>query len=80
LRLIWLEILNKRQGNTPLRRQFKIRADVFTVELAGVSIRSLGYKVTSPKSKHNEIITALDFLFTRILCKPCKKNERVRVG
>lgn len=37
-----------------------------TAELAGVSIRALGDKVTSLKNKRDEIIAALDLLFTGI--------------
>ncbi len=49
--------------------QFKIK-DVAVVmstgELAGLPIRSFGGKVTSLKSKRDEIIAALDLLFTGI--------------
>ncbi len=37
-----------------------------SAELAGVSIRSLGEKVASLKAQRDEIIAALDFLFTGI--------------
>ncbi|HEY4696994.1 MAG TPA: CcdB family protein [Gallionella sp.] len=37
-----------------------------TAELAGVSNRSLGDKVGSLKNKRDEIIAALDLLFTGI--------------
>lgn len=37
-----------------------------TAELAGVSIRSLGDKVASLKGQRDEIIAALDLLFTGI--------------
>ena len=37
-----------------------------SAELAGVSIRSLGEKVASLKAQRNEIIAALDLLFTGI--------------
>jgi toxin CcdB len=37
-----------------------------TAELAGVSIRALGDKVASLKSKRDEIIAALDLMFTGI--------------
>jgi len=37
-----------------------------TAELAGIANRSLGDKVTSLKSKRDEIIAALDLLFTGI--------------
>lgn len=52
-----------------LNPQFKIKGVkvvMSTAELAGVSIRSLGDKVTSLKTSRNEIITALDLLFTGI--------------
>jgi len=35
-------------------------------ELAGLPLRTLGEKVTSLKNKRNEIIAALDLLFTGI--------------
>lgn len=50
-----------------LNPQFTIRnTTVFmsTAELAGISIRSLGEKVSSLKDQRYEIIAALDFLFT----------------
>ena len=50
-----------------LNPQFKInRTSVVmsTVELAGVNLHILGQKVCSLKEKRNEIIAALDFLFT----------------
>ena len=37
-----------------------------SAELAGVSIRTLGEKVASLKAQRNEIIAALDLLFTGI--------------
>jgi toxin CcdB len=37
-----------------------------TAELAGVSNRALGEKVASLKNKRDEIIAALDLLFTGI--------------
>ncbi len=52
-----------------LNPQFKIKGDVVvmsTAELAGVSLRSLGGKVTSLRNKRDEIIAALDLLFTGI--------------
>ncbi len=52
-----------------LNPQFKIKGEVVvmsTAELAGVTIRSLGDKVTSLKNKRDEIIAALDLLFTGI--------------
>ena len=52
-----------------LNPQFKIKGEsvvMSTAELAGVSNRSLGDKVTSLKNKRDEIITALDLLFTGI--------------
>jgi toxin CcdB len=50
-----------------LNPQFTIRnATVFmsTAELAGISFRSLGKKVSSLSDQRHEIIAALDFLFT----------------
>ena len=50
-----------------LNPQFEIRrATVImsTAELAGVPVRILGEKVGSLKDRRNEIIAALDFLFT----------------
>jgi toxin CcdB len=35
-----------------------------TAELAGVSVPSMGEKVSSLKDQRHEIIAALDFLFT----------------
>lgn len=52
-----------------LNPQFKIKGEAVvmsTAELAGVPIRSLGDKVASLKSKRDEIIAALDLLFTGI--------------
>ena len=52
-----------------LNPQFKIKGAAVvmsTAELAGVANRSLGDKVASLKSKRNEIIAALDLLFTGI--------------
>lgn len=52
-----------------LNPQFKIKGVAVvmsTAELAGVSTRSLGDKVVSLKNKRNEIIAALDILFTGI--------------
>lgn len=52
-----------------LNPQFKIKGEAVamsTAELAGISNRSLGEKVASLKNKRNEIIAALDFLFTGI--------------
>ena len=52
-----------------LNPQFKVKgASVImsTAELAGVSVRSLGEKVASLKSRRDEIIAALDLLFTGI--------------
>ena len=50
-----------------LNPQFKInRTSVVmsTAELAGVNLKILGQKVCSLKEMRNEIIAALDFLFT----------------
>lgn len=52
-----------------LNPQFKIKGAIVvmsTAELAGVSTRSLGDKVASLKNKRDEIIAALDLLFTGI--------------
>lgn len=52
-----------------LNPQFKIKGVAVvmsTAELAGISSRSLGDKVVSLKSKRDEIIAALDLLFTGI--------------
>jgi len=52
-----------------LHPQFKIKGlDVVmsTAELAGISTRLMGDRVTSLKSKRSEIIAALDLLFTGI--------------
>lgn len=52
-----------------LNPQFKIKGVAVvmsTAELAGIPNRSLGNKVASLKSKRDEIIAALDLLFTGI--------------
>jgi toxin CcdB len=52
-----------------LNPQFKIKGVAVvmsTAELAGVANRSLGDKVATLESKRNEIIAALDLLFTGI--------------
>jgi toxin CcdB len=52
-----------------LNPQFKIKGAAVVMsaaELAGVANRSLGDKVASLKNKRNEIIAALDLLFTGI--------------
>ncbi len=52
-----------------LNPEFRIKSTAVvmsTAELAGVSIRSLGGKVASLKGKRDEIIAALDLLFTGI--------------
>jgi len=52
-----------------LNPKFKIKNTTVvmsTAELAGVSIKSLGDKVTTLKTKRDEIITALDLLLTGI--------------
>ena len=52
-----------------LNPQFKIKGTAVvmsTAELAGVSNRLLGDKVASLKNKRDEIIAALDLLFTGI--------------
>jgi len=50
-----------------LNPQFVIGQDIVimsTAELAGVSVRLLGNKVCSLKGQRDEIVAALDFLFT----------------
>lgn len=50
-----------------LNPQFRIRRTAVimsTAELAGVTVHILGKKVCSLKEQRNEIIAALDFLFT----------------
>jgi toxin CcdB len=50
-----------------LNPQFKIKRTsvvMSTAELAGVNLHVLGEKVCSLKGQRNEIIAALDFLFT----------------
>jgi len=50
-----------------LNPQFSIKRTTIimsTAELAGVTVNSLGDKVCSLKEHRNEIIAALDFLFT----------------
>lgn len=50
-----------------LNPQFKIKGAsvvMSTAELAGISNRLLADKVASPKNKRDEIIAALDLLFT----------------
>lgn len=52
-----------------LNPQFRIKGAAVvmsTAELAGIPTRSLGDKVASLKNKRNEIIAALDLLFTGI--------------
>jgi toxin CcdB len=52
-----------------LNPQFKIKGIAVvmsTAELAGVQNRALGEKITSLKNKRDEIIAALDLLFTGI--------------
>ena len=52
-----------------LNPQFKIKGVsvvMSTAELAGITNRSLGDKVASLKNKRDEIIAALDLLFTGI--------------
>lgn len=52
-----------------LNPQFKVKGEAVvmsTAELAGISNRSLGDKVASLKNKRDEIIAALDLLFTGI--------------
>lgn len=50
-----------------LHLKFKIKGDTVvmsTAELAGLPIRALGDKVVSLKNKRDEIIAALDLVFT----------------
>ena len=57
------------QAAKHLNPQFKIKGIAVvmsTAELAGVPIRVLGDKVVSLKNKRDEIIPALDILFTGI--------------
>ena len=52
-----------------LNPQFKVKGVAVvmsTAELAGITNRSLGEKVASLKTKRDEIIAALDLLFTGI--------------
>lgn len=52
-----------------LNPKFKIKNTVVvmsTAELAGIPIRSLGEKASTLKTKRDEIIAALDILFTGI--------------
>lgn len=52
-----------------LNPQFKIKGVVVvmsTAELAGLPVKSFGAKTTSLKPKRDEIIAALDILFTGI--------------
>lgn len=52
---------------TRLNPQFTIGQDMVvmsTAELAGISARLLGQKVCSLKGQRDEIVAALDFLFT----------------
>ncbi|MDO8812536.1 MAG: CcdB family protein [Gallionella sp.] len=52
-----------------LNPKFKIKGTVVvmsTAELAGISNRSLGNKIASLMNKRDEIIAALDLLFTGI--------------
>jgi len=65
--LILAEIMG--QGVKQLNPHFKIKGEVVvmsTAELAGVSMRALGEKVVSLRGKRDEIIAALDLLFTGI--------------
>lgn len=58
-----------RKPATHLNPQFSIggaKMVMSTAELAGVPTQALGERVQSLKSRRNEIIAALDFLFTGI--------------
>ena len=57
------------QAAQQLNPQFKVKGVAVvmsTAELAGITNRSLGEKVASLKTKRDEIIAALDLLFTGI--------------
>lgn len=65
--LILTEVIG--QGVKQLNPHFKIKGvavAMSTAELAGVSSRTLGEKMVSLKGKRDEIIAALDLLFTGI--------------
>ena len=64
-----LVLAEEMQPARNLNPQFKIKniaVVMSTAELAGVQNRALGEKVTSLKNKRDEIIAALDLLFTGI--------------
>jgi len=44
----------------------EVKVVMSTAEIAGVSVKSLGKKVSSLKEQRNEIVAALDFLITGI--------------
>lgn len=63
--LVPVSIMGKAAKN--LNPVFKIKKTNFvmsTAELAGVPVRILGEKITSLRDNRDEIIAALDFLFT----------------
>lgn len=65
--LVLASAMGKEAGQ--LNPKFKIKGVsvvMSTAEMAGVHTRSLGEKVTSLKTKRDEIIAALDLLFTGI--------------
>ena len=65
--LVLAEVMG--QGVKQLNPHFKIKGVAVVMsaaELAGVSSRTLGEKVVSLKSRRDEIIAALDLLFTGI--------------
>lgn len=65
--LVLAEVMG--QGVKQLNPYFKIKGVALvmsTAELAGVSSRTLGEKVVSFKARRDEIIAALDLLFTGI--------------
>ena len=65
--LVLAEVMG--QGVKQLNPHFKIKGvavAMSTAELAGVSARILGEKVVSLKARRDEIIAALDLLFTGI--------------
>jgi toxin CcdB len=65
--LVLAEVMG--QGVKQLNPHFKIKGMALvmsTAELAGVSARILGEKVVSLKARRDEVIAALDLLFTGI--------------
>ncbi len=65
--LVLAQVMGREAGR--LNPKFKIKGIVVamsTAEMAGVQMRVPGEKVTSLKTKRDEIIAALDLLFTGI--------------